>query len=154
MAQRLDILYVNFGIDGNAAKAPEKSVRTRKAQLPQARKQKRKVIYIDPVAAVSLVVAVWMMIMMAVGLVQYRSAQKEHAVMENYVQQLAEKNTQLKDEFHSGYDIEKIEKMALALGMVPKEEVPDSEITVSVPQPEPEPTFWENIGTFLAGLFA
>ncbi len=154
MAQRLDILYVNFGIDGSAAMAPEKSVRTRKAQLPKARKQKRKVIYIDPVAAVALVVAVWMMVMMAVGLVQYRAAQAEHAVMENYVQQLAEKNTQLKDEFHSGYDIEKIEKMALALGMVPKEEVPDREIAVSVPQPEPEPTFWENIGTFLAGLFA
>ena len=154
MAQQLDILYVNFGIDGNTARVPEKTVRTRRAQLPKARKQKRKVVYIDPVAAAALVVAVWMMVAMVMGLVQFRTAQEEHAIMENYVQQLTEKNTQLREEFHAGYDIEKIEKMALALGMVPKEEVPSSDITVSVPQPEPEPTFWENIGTFLAGLFA
>ena len=154
MAQRLDILYVNFGVDGNAAKAPEKMVRTRKTQLPKARRQRRKVIYMDPVAAVALVVAAWMMVMMVVGFAQFRAAQEEHTAMESYVQQLTEKNTQLKEEFHSGYDIEKIEQMAQALGMVPKEEVPHSQITVSVPQEEPEPTFWENIGTFLAGLFA
>lgn len=148
-----DILYVNFNTDGNAArvlKTPEKKT----PRLPKARKAKRHIVYIDPVATIALVVAVWMMVLMVSGVVRFQAAQKEHQVMESYVQQLSQENAQLRAEFTEGYDLEKIEKMAVALGMVPKENVTTSRIMMSAPETQENESFWERIGTFLAGLFA
>ena len=47
-----------------------------------------------------------------------------------------------------------IKQTALALGMVPSQEVPQTQIEVILPEVEEEPTTWENIGTFLTNLFA
>ena len=48
--------------------------------------------------------------------------------------------------------------MALNMGLVPMEEVPVRDITVTIPKPAEEPGFWqsqwENFQWFLEGLFA
>ena len=147
-----DILYVNFTTDGNAARVLKSS--EKKAQLPKAKKAKRRVVYIDPVATVALVVAAWMLVLMISGVVRFQTAQKEYRVMENYVQQLSEENAQLRAEYAEGYDLDKIEKLATAMGMVPKESVVTSQIMMSAPEIEENESFWERVGTFLAGLFA
>jgi carbohydrate diacid regulator len=49
---------------------------------------------------------------------------------------------------------EELEKIALAMGMVPSSQVPHISMDVTVPQQEAEPTAWENFCAFLTGLFA
>jgi hypothetical protein len=67
---------------------------------------------------------------------------------------LQEQNTQLQDTYDSGYDIEQVRQIALAMGMVSAEDVPHISVAVNVPQEEAQPTAWENFCTFLTGLFA
>ena len=69
--------------------------------------------------------------------------------------QLQAENEALAAQYAAGYDLEAVEQMALALGMVPKEQVEQVSISVSVPQEiVEEPGLWERIYTFLTGLLA
>ncbi len=131
MAQKHDILYVNFYTDGSAARKvapafPESQPR----RQSRAAKQKKIVLHIDPVAVCSLLVAVALLVMMAVGLTRFQQARAEAQMMENYVRQLSEQNEALRTEFDSSVNLEEVEKTALALGMVPKEQVPSYEIHI------------------------
>ena len=75
--------------------------------------------------------------------------------MTQYVETLTEKNTALREEFNAVCDLEQVKELALALGMIPKMEAPQTGITMYVPEePVQAPSLWEQIGTFLAGLFA
>ena len=154
MAQRTDIQYIRFYTDGSAARkaAPVSYVEPRKK--PKTKKQKATVIYIDPLAVVGIAAAAVLLIMMVVGLVGFYNAQHQMQVMESYVQDLTQQNQQLQEEYKAGYDLEEIRKIAEALGMVPKEDVESIIINIPAPEPQPEPTFWEKVGTFLSGLFA
>ena len=125
MAQKLDIMYVNFYTDGSAARkvAPAFPVTQPKPKTQVKRKTKRITIFIDPVAVCSLVVAAVMLIMMVVGLNQLQTANDQAQRMEDYVSSLTQKNQELKDSYYSDMDLEQIRQTALALGMVPKDQV-------------------------------
>lgn len=154
MAQRTDIRYIQYYTDGSAARkiAPVAPLKTIK--LPKIKKQKRMTLCIDPVAVASIGMAVVMAVLIVVGVVRLSSARQEAQRMSDYVTALQEENVQLQQTFSEGYDIEQIERTALALGLVPKEQV--KHISVSLPQLEEpeEPTTWERFTTFLTGLFA
>lgn len=129
MAQKNDILYVNFYTDGSAARKlapafPETQIQKK----PRAVRQKKTVIHIDPVSVCSIVVAVALLVMMAVGLSQFQQARAEAQMMENYVQQLTSENEALQAEYEAGVNLDEVEKTALALGMVPKSQLPSTEI--------------------------
>ena len=112
-------------------------------------------IHVDPVAVCSLVVAVVMLIMMSVGLTSLQNVRAEAIAMENYLQQLTEENERLTEEFYQQVDLESVEKTALALGMVPSQQVSSTPITVNVMQEEvPAETFWSQVTAFLTNLFA
>lgn len=154
MVNRIDIKYVDFSTDGNAARkfasAPQN-----KAQLPKAKRRTRYVLTIDPLAMLGIAVAVCMLVFMGIGMGRLHQAQAQNLQMAQYVETLAEKNTALREEFNAVCDLEQVRQLALALGMVPKMEVPQSGITMYVPEePVKTPTLWEQIGIFLAGLFA
>ena len=156
MAPKHDILYVNFYTDGSAARKmapafpaaqPRKSV--------NAKRKKKTVIFLDPVAVCSLIVAAVLLISMAVGLTQLQNAQAEAAAMESYLEQLTAENERLAQKFDSQVDLETVEKTALALGMVPKEQVQSTPINVTVtPEEAPAETFWSQVTAFLTNLFA
>lgn len=148
------VQYVRFNTFGNTARKIVPAPAVPKAVLPKPRKQKRKVVYVDPVAFLSIVVAFCMVLTMTVGIFQFLSARREAAQMEAYVAQLSSRNEELSREYESGYDIEQIEKSARALGMVPKDQVRSVSIQVTVPQQEGSVSLWERIGTFLTSLFA
>ena len=74
--------------------------------------------------------------------------------MESYVERLQAQNEALTETYKAGYDLQEVQKMALALGMVPQEQVEHVTISVSVPQIEEAPGTWERFTTFLTGLFA
>ena len=154
MAQRTDIRYVQFYTDGSAARklAPVAPLHTIK--LPKVKKQKRITIAIDPIAFASLTMALVMTVLIVVGWVQLNNIKQEVQTMTAYVEVLQAENVQLQNTFLEGYDIEQIERTALALGMVPKEQV--QHISVQLPEmiEEVEPTTWERFTTFLTGLFA
>lgn len=124
MAPKHDILYVNFYTDGSAAKkiAPAFPV-SQPRKKPVAKRRKKTVIYLDPVAVCSLIVAGVLLIMMAVGLTHLQAAQAETAAMESYLDELNAEKTRLQTEFDTQVDLESVEKAALAMGMIPKDQV-------------------------------
>ena len=152
MAQRTQIQYIRFYTEGSAARKVAPVVTPFKtARLPKINHQKKIVLRIDPVAVVGIVVAVSMMIMMAVGIFQYKAAQEQAQLMERYVETLNRDNESLQNTYDS-IDLTAIEQTALALGMVPESQVQHVSLRVPPVQEveEPQETFW----TFLAGLFA
>ena len=154
MAQRIDIRYVQYYTDGNTARkvAPVAPIETIK--LPKVRKQKRITLHVDPIAVVSIGMALVMAVLIVVGKVQLDAAHQEMQTMAAYVDTLQQENAQLQQNFAESYDIEQIKRTALALGMVPVEQV--EHVTVKLPAVEEtvEPTAWERFTTFLTGLFA
>ena len=158
MAKRPEIQYVQFYVDGSAARklepaAPVKESSPRRAPAP--RRQKRKNIYIDPVAIFGIAVSVVMLVMMLVGVGQLKAAQAEAEAIDRTVAQLRLDNHSLRQQFDQEIDLSEIEQKALALGMVPASQVPVTTIVLSEPETVQEPvSIWEQVGTFLAALFA
>lgn len=158
MAKRPEIQYVQFYIDGSAAKklepvAPVKESTPKRASA--VRRQKRKNIYIDPVAILGIMVSVVMLVMMLVGVNQLKTAQAEQKAMDRTVAQLRLDNRSLQEQYKRDIDLSEIEEKALALGMVPASQAPVTTIVLSEPEVTPEPvSLWEQVGTFLAALFA
>lgn len=154
MARKPDVQYIRFYTDGSAAHkvAPVAPLKTIK--LPKVKKQKKLLVYIDPVAIAGIAMAVIMLTLMAVGVMQLKTARQEMQTMAAYVSTLQEENASLQATFSEGYDLDQIEKTALALGLVPKDQV--THVTVSVPEliVEEEPDAWERFYIFLTGLFA
>ncbi len=156
MAQHPSVQYVRYYTDGTAARKLEYAVpnHQKTASLPKVKKAKARKIYVDPVAVLGVVVALCMLIVMAVGVGQLQQAREESAMMELYVDQLTRENRELTVQYAESYDLDMVEQTALALGMVPSDQVPTTQIKVTVPQMVEEPTVWETISTFLTGLFA
>ena len=158
MAQRLDIQYVQFCTDGNAARklAPAQPLDTMKLPKVQKHKQKQAVLRIDPFAMAGIVLSVVMVVLMIVGTVELISAREDAAAMASYSQYLQEENAQLNQQYRDSYDLDEVQRTALALGMVPKSEAPH--VTMEIPQSNVQETeslgFWDSIWTFFAGLFA
>ena len=156
MAQRIDVQYVQFYSYGSAAErvAPVAPIQT--MQLPRVKKRKVQRIYVDPVATLGIVVAVCMLIMMTVGVLRLRQEQRETAALERYVELLQQENEKLEAKYEEQWDIDAVEKTALALGMIPKDQAVQMTIRVEMPQTEQmEPvSLWNRLGTFLTGLFA
>ena len=101
-----------------------------------------------------IAIALVLLVLLGVGFVRLQTAQAEAKALEDYVVSLQEKNDRLYAEYSAGYDLAEIEKIALAMGMVPSSQVPHISMDVTVPQQEAEPTAWENFCAFLTGLFA
>ena len=156
MAQKHDILYVNFYTDGSSARKLAPAFPVQQPQRkPKTKKTKKTVLYLDPVAVCSLMVAVVLLIMMAVGVHQFQNARAEAQAMEQYLQQLTQENESLSAQYWDGIDLQEVEKTALALGMVPKDQV--QSVSIHLSQPAAEQTqnnFWNQIVTFLTNLFA
>ena len=159
MGKKHDILYVNFYTGGSAAHkielAPPQPTRQEPVAAPKPRPKKRTVVYVDPLAIASIVVSVVLLVMMVVGMIALNDAHAREAQMAAYVQNLREQNAVLQAEFDANYDPEAIEKAALALGMVPVDQVEHRTIRVEPMVEEPaELTLWEQVQAFFEGLLA
>ena len=156
MNQKPKIQYVGqFYIHGSEARQLELQEKKKRAKskLPMERLHKAEVIYLDPVAIFGITVALIMLAVMIVGAVRIHADWQEYRVMSDYVSRLNSENAQLQADYRSQYDIEDIRVKAAALGMVPKSELEKRTVYVTVPQPEPEMTWLEEIQWFLNGLF-
>ena len=157
MNQKPKIQYVGqFYIHGSEARQLElqENKKHAKSKLPLERLRKVEVIYLDPVAIFGIVTALVLLAVMTVGVLQIRDDWKDYQTMSNYVSRLNSENAELKADYRSQYDLEDIRVKAEALGMVPKSQLEVRTVYVTIPQPEPERTWLEEIQWFLSGLFA
>ena len=157
MNQKPKIQYVGqFYIHGSEARQLELQEKKKhaKSKLPLERLRKVEVIYLDPVAIFGIVTALVLLAVMTVGVLQIRDDWKDYQTMSNYVSRLSSENAELKADYRSQYDLEDIRVKAEALGMVPKSQLEVRTVYVTIPQPEPERTWLEEIQWFLSGLFA
>lgn len=153
MARQVDVQYLGGYMYGSAAPKIDMP-KPRKTARRRAPKQAKKIVLrIDPLAILGTVVAIVMLVLLAVGYFKLMDARQELAAMDAYVQTLRQENVALQEEYDAGYDLENVEQTALALGMVPVEQV--QHITIHVQEPVPaQPSKWEQIRLFLVGLFA
>ena len=157
MNQKPKIQYVGqFYIHGSEARQLELQEKKKRAKskLPLERLRKVEVVYLDPVAIFGIVTALVMLTVMILGVLQIRDDWKEYRVMSNYVSRLNSENAELQADYRSQYDLEDIRIKAQALGMVPKSDLEVRTVYVTIPQPEPEMTWLEELQWFLSGLFA
>ncbi|MBE6923547.1 MAG: hypothetical protein E7465_10350 [Ruminococcaceae bacterium] len=125
----------------------------KKVQVPKQEKEPVTTLCIDPIAFCGLMVAVVMLVVMIAGVIHFNVICQDHAIMENYVNQLREENVLLSHQYHAGYNLEQVGITARTLGMIPVEEAQTISIQVQVPVRQPEPGFLDNIVWFLGGLF-
>lgn len=155
MARQPEIRYINAYVSGTMAYRLEEPVTKKKqVKLPQMRRRKKTVVALDPVAIGGIVVAGIMLVLLLAAFVRLQNARTEVKQLQNYVSVLQQENLELQDTYAFGYDLEEIEKIALAMGMVPSSQVPQISVSVTVPHAAPEPTAWESFCAFLTGLFA
>ena len=153
MASRVDVQYIRFYTDGNAAKKIAPVLPEKKPQrMPRVYKVKRKVVRIDPVAVLSIGVCIALFISLAVGVGKFRAAKAENARMAQYVQQLTQENEALSQTYAAGYDLQEIEKTAQALGMVSASQANYQSATVMTAAADQQApaTFWESFLAFFA----
>lgn len=156
MAQQLDVRYVNFYTAGSGALKVAPVIPLETLELPRRAKKKAKklVLYVDPVAVAGIVMATVMTILLAVGFVQLSNARQEEIAMAAYVDSLQQQNQELVAEFEAGYDLNQVEEVAVALGMVPQEQLQKITVKTAEPVEEPETNTWNNFWTSFVDLFA
>ena len=155
MARQNEVRYINMYMAGSAAYELEPvKPQKRAVRLPRAPKQKRVLIYVDPMTILGFAVALVMIVSMAVGVVQLKQTRAEAAALDAYIARLEEENRDLEEIYRQGYDLEQIRRYAEAMGLVPMDQVEQIRIPVQQPEVPAEPTAWENFRTFLVGLFA
>ena len=158
MAMQPDIQYVPFCyVDGSAARKVQQKPANKVSAAPakKQRRAKRKVIAVDPVAVLGTVLALVLLVMLLAGFAEYTAMQEKTLQMQDYLTSLQLENTQLQQTFDSNVDLEYVQEIADALGMVPAENANQIQIQVQLPQEETvQLSLWESITTFLAGLFA
>ena len=157
MTRKPEIQYVGqFYIHGSEAKvlAPEKEQKKAKTILPLQYLEKIEKIYIDPVALVGIAVAVFMLVVMILGVMQMQDAWAEYDRMERLLDGLQAQNMELKQIYRSSYDLNDIREKAIAIGMVPMSEVETITVMVTAPKAAPARTFWDDVTWFISGLFA
>ena len=157
MANKPDIRYINYYISGTAApNLVPRPTRQKKPQLPKPRVRENRelLVQVDPFAIAGIVVATVLLVLMCVGVAQLYARQAEVSANVQYLEKLQAEHVELQDTYSAGYDLEEIEKVATALGMVPKDTLVHDKVSVTVPTPVQEPTRWENFWSFVTGLFA
>ena len=156
MAQHMNVEYIRLYTDGNAALKLESATPAyKKASQTLSGKVKRIKVFVDPVAMLSILVAVCMIAMMCVGFYQLHQTRQQTQMMQSYVERLEAENTKLTNEYKTGYNLDEIRMAALQMQLVPAEQA--SHVMIHVPaeqEPVQQITLWERIGTFLTGLFA
>lgn len=132
MARKPDVQYIRFVTDGSSARVAEQAPVRAKTKLPKVKKQRVKdpVIYVDPLAFTAVVLSCVMLVLMVVNCVQLQNYQNMANQMDDYVDTLKEENARLTDIYNKNIDLKDIEEKALALGLVPIEEV--RHVTVAV----------------------
>ena len=157
MARKPEVQYVYY-TDGTTARALEPAIlpipRKNRTSRSNPQVQEQPVIEIEILPIVCILVCTVMLAVMVFGVMQLRDAYVMEAQLEKYVLQLEEINAERLTEYESSIDIEAVEQKAIALGLVPIEQVQHMTIRVHEPEVVQEQSFFEEIISIFAGIFA
>ena len=156
MVKKPEIQYIDkFYVHGSEARVLElKPKRRIKTVLPLFAPDNTIKIAVDPVAIGGIMVALALLVALVIGSVQYVQTYRQYRAMMDYVVTEQNLNVELRETYESQIDLVAIREQALALGMIPREEVPVITIKTELPQREPEMTYWEDFVWLCKGLFA
>lgn len=155
MPRKPDIQYVRFYTDGSAARQLEvQSPRKHKVAAPRPRKRKGYVFYVDPLAVGGILLSMVMLIAMLVSGIQLVVARQQLSDTKAYVTTLTQSNEHLLRTYEESYDLEEVEKSALALGMIPASQARTIYVEVEEDPVVEDVTFWERMSAKLEELFA
>ena len=157
MALKPEIQYIGqFYVHGSEAKALDVQPEEKRSdyRLPLHHFERLQKVHVDPLALGSIVLAIVMMVCMVTCTLRIQTAWEELEAANRYVYNLEAIHRQRVTEFRSSYDLEAIRAAAETMGLVPVADVKTMEITVTMPEPEAEPSLWDDIVWFMEGLFA
>ena len=155
MPRKPDIQYVRFYTDGSAARQLEvQSPCKHKVAAPRHRKRKGYVFYVDPLAVGGIILSTVMLIAMLVSSIQLVVARQQLSDTKAYVTTLTQSNEHLLRTYDESYDLEEVEKSALALGMIPASQARTIYVDVEEDPVVEEVTFWERMTAKIEELFA
>lgn len=157
MTRKPEIQYIGqFYVHGSEARALEllEKKKQPKTKLPIAKLEKIEKVYVDPVALIAIAVAAFMLVTMVLGVVQLYGDWQEYMELSDRVDTLQLRNHEKVEAYRASYDLKDIQVKALAMGMIPKAETEHMTVKITVPQPEPEMTFIDEVKWFVTGLFA
>ena len=156
MVKKPEIQYIDkFYVHGSEARVLElKPKRRIKTVLPLFAPDNTIKIAVDPVAIGGIMVALALLVALVIGSVQYVQTYRQYRAMMDYVVTEQNLNVELRETYESQIDLVAIREQALALGMIPREEVPVITIKTELPQREPEMTYWEDFVWLCKGLLA
>ena len=155
--QKPEIQYVGqFYVHGSAAKkvAVKPQKEEKEYSIPLHRFEKIRKVYVDPVAIAGIVLAMVFLVCMVAGTLQMQNAWQELNTAKQYLHHVENIHTERLATYHSGYNLKEVREAALQMGMIPVSEAVHMTVTVTMPEPEVEPTLWEEIVWFAKGLFA
>ena len=155
MARKPEIQYVRFYTDGSAARQMQvETPHKQKAAYPRTKKQQGYVIYVDPLAVTGILLAVVMLVSMLVSGIQLAIAKQQLSDAMAHVTTLQQSNEQLRMTYEEGYDLEEVERSALALGMIPVSQVQTISVEIEEDPIQEEVTAWDRLSAKLEELFA
>ena len=154
MAQQLEVRYIDYYCAGSGALKVAPAIPQKKLAIPRKKKLAKRTFYIDPVAYAGIGLALVMTILMVVGFVKLNVAQQEELAMVSYVETLRQENKELTSTFEEGYDLAQVEEVALALGLVPAEQLQKVIIEDAEPVQEQEQNKQNNFWTSIVDFFA
>lgn len=155
MVQKPKIQYVGqFYVYGSEAKQLALAEEKEKAKARSQKPQQVQITYVDPVAVVSIAVALLLLVVMVLGTVQIYQDWVAYEQVDSYLSYLNKTNAKLESQYREGYDLEDVRIKALAMGMVPREELESRVITVTVPEKVPEVGRIQTLKETLENLFA
>ena len=156
MARRDEIRYVQYYTSGSAAylldKKPEQKKQT--TEFIPSKPARQITIKLDPVAVLGTVVAVIMLVCVLIGVAQVNRVNEQIGLVETQLSGLKAEYSILESEYAHGYDLDEIRVAAMAMGMVPQEQVRHITVSASVPHPEEALSWWESLVSDIQELFA
>ena len=156
MVRNPNIEYINkFYVHGSEAQVIEFAPNKTKAKttLPKPVREKKTTIEVDPLALCGIVVAMVMLVVMAVGLVDFKAAVEENRAVAERLDEIRNENITLEYQYRNSYDAAEVEETVKALGMIPAEQAPVVALTVTVPVETKEYTVWGDFLWSLSCLF-
>ena len=151
MAQKAEIQYVSQFYDYGESASQKKK---RRKQEREEKPVKIHTFHVDLVALCGILSALVLLSALIFGGLHLNGMWRQNRDMSRYLSQLKTDNAQLMHAYSGSYTLEDIRTMADTLGLVPESEMEVRYVRVTHPEPEPEPTYLDNVLWFLKGLFS
>ena len=154
MVRNPNIEYIDkFYVHGSEAKVIAFAPNQPKTTLPKPVREKKTCIEVDPLALCGIVVAVVMILVMGIGLMDFKAAVEENKAVAEQLDTIRDEHVMLEYNYHQSYNVEEVEEAVRALGMIRAEKAPVVSITVTVPEQTPKYTRWGDFLWSLSCLF-